>query len=1181
MMAEERNKQPASQKTNTTHSEIRNVKEARELFAAFVEDERELNHVATSFVRLGDELSGRTVGRDERGLTLQKFYEQITLDPATNMERSNDDKAAMLQRTLDEMREQNLAVQSSPQARQAHLEVHSYTHSTDDLRALYEVPEDRTRAEHANYLNQTNQEARHLFERGAGLYGDTLIIPREASGTMERAEQVRLGSLAYAVREFVPLIGEEQAKIKADEFVELGKQIAGRTADGDTRLVTFRAFYQEIKKDEQGRARTRTEQAEQLEPTLERMRVLAAAMREQEWKHEPHEFVSLEDWERGLEEHQLDAERETHGHLTFHLDELFDADRNEEREEKEHAEIRERDDERAVIGGSFAQVEYERIPLNHTPPGLPENLTTEDEERLRYAVIPRLDRQIEAGVRPQDIMRGLSAQAEKETRRAREQEIARVLLERAPDANQEHPLTREEEVRALYTLRALGAINTDEIEQRGFAPHERAAAIDIVGGRLAQDYRDEMHKLKTFADLESERGRLNDEALQYREAQRATPEFQLWLAVSRAQERDNHLSELDALTKANNARFTFISKAQSDRTNYPELIGEPRPLSLYAKRRTENENVQREVQSQLQSLLVSPDIERTQVENTARIELIAQRFSRIIGRDIVSTEEARSALAPQLLRTRAVLDSLAQERSTLSVERIRYHGRHPNPLYVSIPAQSGLRLPIESINEYRTLANVAERLDVSVHAYTGWHGREITGFDAGREQELNFARDYVAYRQLDDTTRLLNSHRLFREFNARLGTARTADELREVIKEIRQENYAHGRFPERYQSELNDSQLRGEQTRRAMTETEMRTLLLSPAPAHYTAEMRELRLNHSVSARDKAERIKGLEQGTLAPSPSLKLLLAEFGRTKSDNPAQHGRNIKSFLADYLNPPGANRNRFSAHNLYDLRLKLAPVERDYLFKVIDSTKQAVISGGIERQHEAGQNKLREFNSSVSAKREREPIKEQPIQREAERNELRERLEERVSAYLVSVIGLRGVSALESSQESLHHAAQVTSIIKNTLAENARVPETLTITHERIAHIAGKLVGEMPYALREERARIINQNHTHALTEPSRAALYSKDTPQSLSKTDERELVERITREAMQPAVDLNLNDEVIEQKVSRAFGQTSERSIVQPSAPSPVVNPSLAHQPRAHDLTANPKEQHMRQRALSR
>lgn len=1198
-----------AKKGTPTIVEIRNEKDARTLFAAFLDDERELKSAASTFIKLGNQLAGNTSDRSDRHQLYQELYDRIVRDSLTRQERTPDEKASELHRILDEMREKNLTLRSSPTANRAHTEIDIYQQSTDDLRETFTVPEGRTRAEHAGLLNQTNQEARDLFERGATVYDNTLIIPRLSEGSPDRNEQVRIGSLAHAVREFTPLIGEDEAKIKAAEFVELGSQIAGVTADGDTRLITFRTFYQEIKRDEKGRFRTSEEQATQIEIVLERMRLFASAMREQEWQREPYELLSFEDWERGLEAHQRDAENERYGRLTYRLEETLDPEHEDERTARERDEILFRAEERAVVVGTFANIEYERIRLNDLPPRLPEGLTEEEEARLRYEIIPRLDRQLESGASYSDIMRGLAIHAEKEERQAHEAEITHVLLERAPNVNLEHAVTREEEARALYTLRALGAsveaslltqvkakegkflfqsqlenIQTfnhaldQEIEQRKFSDYERAAAIDTIGGRLAQDYREQINRLNSLASLETERELLLDEANKFRETIRTTPEFQQLLTAAHAQEREDRISELETLIRSNNALLLSHESTQISRllatfqklgsippANYPELLDETRQQSKYASLHQENEQSRSNLRRQLESLLISPDIERKLELNSSRIEESSNYFRRLIGHDIDNSAEAREALQPKLSLMRTTLDRLAVGRTTISIERTRPVGeRQANPLYISLSTNSSNRLAVENINEYRTLMSIAEKYDVSVHSHTGLYGPEINGSSPTREESLNFARDYVAYRLNDTTTRMLNSDRLFREFYARLTGARSPTELREAIKEIRQENYARAKFPERFADEISMTQKRGEQVRRPLTEREMQNLMLAPTPTHYTEEMRVLLVEYSGSARDKAERIKGLEKGTLAPSSALKLLLTEFDRTRSDNLVQYARNIKSFLADYLNPPANNQYRFSPYNLYELRGKLSPAERDYFFKVVDGTKQAVISGEKVKQLELGQTPVIDFDGRSAARKNSSTS-------HANRNgfvNMREQLEERVASYLISVVQTRGVQALESNRESLHHATTISRIIEETFAEKGYKLEDLRLNQERIATVSGKLVGELPPALRASRSRALSPDFS---LDRSTQQLHEHEDRNQLSRNESIIVAE----------FDRSLDDQVVEQKVSRTLGLLTDHGSNRELPSIEKQSHHAGRQSRAQDIGISAREQIVRQHVLAK
>jgi hypothetical protein len=1135
---------PNTQQDSHAAFEIRTVQDARDAFALFLDDERELNSAATTFFKLGGQLAGRSASRAERDRLLRESYERIVRDPATKSERTRDEKAGALRRTISEMRERNFVAQASPAARRAHAEIDGFVPATDDLRASFTVPEGSSRAEHASRLSGTNSEARDLFERGATLYGDTLVIPLEAGSAPDPSEQIRLGTLAHAVREFEPLVGDAEARLKAAEFVQLGRDIAGSTADGDTRLVVFRAFYQDIKRDESGNFRSREEQSARLEGVLERMRELAAAMRAEEWQRAPVEIVSLDEWERGLEERQREAEIEAHGRLTYRLEEALELETDDESAAQERDRLLEQSVDRNFVVGASAGVDYERVRLNELPPRLPEGLTREGEARLRYEVIPHLDRQLETGARPADILRGVVIQADADERRSRETEIAHILTTRAPAANREHPLNRAEEAVALYTLRALRsedpasdtALN-EEFARRALLPHERAAAIDTVGARLAQDYRGQNARLNTFASLERERARLQEEAARFREQVRATPEFQNLLETLRAQERDNNLSEHEALERGNSARaFTpetersgydstrSVLSSQTAITSYPELVGESRPPSDYAALREKNERANHDLRQQLTSLLVNPEIEQALAENARRIEESGQHFRGQTGRDMGNATEAREALAPELRWMRATLDHLAGERASINVGRTRPMGeKQINPLYVGLPEHPDRRLAVESVNEFRTLTSVAESLDTKVLAFTSLRGREITGASEERELELNFARDYVSYRQLDDTTRKLNEHRLFREYNARLGGALSASELLATIKEIRQDNYARAQHPERYRDERDAARRQGEQARRPLTEREMQQLFLDLTPAHFTEEMRAALLNHSGTARDKAERIKGLENGSLAPSASLRLLLAEFARTRSEDLARFGRNIRSFLADYLNPPAPNRLRFSAYNLYGLREKLSPAERDYFFKVVNDARQSVISGGFERRYDSRRARAsaadeRAGHTAPGSHNLRHPL-----------DELRDRLEERVSNYLMSVVRERGVQSLESDRESPDHAAQVARIIKDTITGRGHELGDFSLDDARVAAVSGKLVGELPYALAASRSR----DFSHELSTERSALGRTEQVTRVLSAAGQQ---------PTKPEFGRAIDDEIVEQKVSLVIGQITGQGL---------------------------------------
>lgn len=935
--------------------QIRTEADARRMLSALFDDERELASTATEFFKLGRSIAGRAADQEERDALYHKYYEQMLRHPMAGDGSPGSGRAAVIE-TLEEMRAENLRRHSTFEAHRAHVEIESFSDTSDDFRALYNPPEDRTRAEHAEHLNAISQTARDAYERGATVYGDVLVIPRESIGKPTNADQIRAGSHAHAVREFTPLVGEERANEVAVEFVELSRAIAGRTSDGDTRLVVFQTFYNEIKLDAStSKIRSLGQQSAQVEPTLERMRVLARAMRAEEWKRDRGEFVEIAELEGDGEARQRDAEHEAHGLLTYRIDNISGL-------EPEHDDLeataRERvEDEREEIGGRVSSVEYERIRLASVPPRLPDGLTEEEERRLRYEIIPSVDRRLESGVPPRDIAGWLSALQRSEERRARDEKVARTLTGRMPAADRERPLTRVEELRALYALRSLTAESKaaefdghrakidEEISRIAPTERERAEAIDTLGARLALGYRAETARLKAFAAAEAERDRLEDEALKYGSSVRASAEFELLLQEAREQDGEHSLIEREALLRPVDARHPAGHDKEESRvvSNHPELVGAPPVLSTYAELRQAHEQMRRSARAMLAEKLINPDIERAREASLAEIERHQDYYRRLTRREISSVEEARTALALQLDRARATLAHLNEQRAQIKIEPHRTQEEVKHFIFVRLGANASLRLPVGSVNEYKTLAGLARKLNLNPCVYESWHGREITGEQQERAAAFDFARAYVSYRFQDETTRLRNEKRLFRDYGARLDGARSTEELLQTINAIRRDNYARSAQPERFAEERSAEASRGEQARRPLTSAEMRHLFLSPAPEHHTAEMRELRMSRAVSGRDRQERIRNLERGQRVPSPELATLLREFERTRHDSPDRHSRNIRAFLGDYLNPPAPERNRFSPENLYELGRRIQPAERDYFFRVVDSTKRAVTAG----------------------------------------------------------------------------------------------------------------------------------------------------------------------------------------------------------------------------------------------
>lgn len=743
--------------------------------------------------------------------------------------------------------------QLSPATERTHLDVQSVS-ATDDLRALYEAPEGRTRAEHAGYLNSLNQSARDLYERGAGVYGDVFIIPREASGQAEGADEIRLGRLEHAVKNFGRFIRDPQELVeKASEFVQLGKQIAGRTADSHTRLVVFREFYDRVTKTAEGKYRPPLEQRETLDGTLAEMRSLAAAMLEEEWRDDQHiGFEEIDSWERNLAALQRDAESETHGRLTGQI----------EGRDAGTEEVHERAEEERERAGFVMSGEHTSVRLDLLPPVLPASFSATEREKLFTETLPRIDSLLERGIAPRSLIQTLNREYRKEELQARDAEVARRLHGHSTGAIAEPPaaVTRQEQLSALLIVRALADV-------------ARRKEVSRFSRQAWEAMREHYSASQPTPTTLHERASLR---------------------------RNPHggLSEPPAVTIARleiKGRATSSANSRQVRGGVPNFVV---------------------------SNLTSRIPRRADVERLETLKLAVAHVDAEINRRGFSIQER----APWQQAIEQCLGGGSPSEAS---------GRK---VYVSFSPNERARLPVETYNEYKTLTTTAERLGLPFHTYGGSNREEITGYSAEREQLYAYQKEYVGFRMQDEETRMLNQNPLYRDFSRRLNNARDIDELRKAANEIRRENYDREHEPHKYKGGWETAAGRGrEPSFRPLTEQQMRALFLTPPPSHYTDEMRRFRHERSISGEAREQKIRQLERGQIEPSPALEKLLGEFARTRSDNRAQHIRNINLFIADLINPPRPDRRRFSRLDLYAEHVRLAPDERNFLFRAITDTK----------------------------------------------------------------------------------------------------------------------------------------------------------------------------------------------------------------------------------------------------
>lgn len=326
-----------------------------------------------------------------------------------------------------------------------------------DIRAALQArslddPDYRTAAEQADWLGRESQEMRDLYERGAVIKGETLIIPAEGHELREDAEQPFITTIAYAQQQF-------REPEKAVEFHALGRAIAGEMSDTRGEVATFRFYYDRASRDERGRRLAPQQSAERvaaLERTLTEMRAVASAMRELETQHSievARPIVSLE------------QARET--------------GRREAREFDDAAARLSPDEEPHQAGGreaeSFAggmNTSARRVRLRDESLRLPAGLSDEAEQRLIAETLPAIDRRLESGTPRQVISAAIDGHQRK-----------------LDEAGQNSPEQRDEWRKLSGFIKAYTDERLNDPETRALnrSPAFRAAHAKINAARTPQE----------------------------------------------------------------------------------------------------------------------------------------------------------------------------------------------------------------------------------------------------------------------------------------------------------------------------------------------------------------------------------------------------------------------------------------------------------------------------------------------------------------------------------------------------------------------------------------------------------------------------------------------------------------------------------------------------------------------
>ncbi len=257
----------------------------------------------------------------------------------------------------------------------------------------------------ADWLGEHSQELRDIYERGATIKDNVLVIP---------AEEHELNNLTA---DRAPFINEHRYAHKqirdpqrATEFYTLAKTIAGKTANTQTEIKFFSYYYDLTTResgDENGRRLERREmeaRAEALDLTLDKMREMAPVMEVLETHlsietQKAHLVDSFEEIREVEAASRYDDEEEHLPDLPGLPDlESPEPDHMDEEAVLNDAHEDERESERREPEGSVVfNISARKVDLSDESLRFPAGLTFEERKSLIAVHLPNLDAKLESG----------------------------------------------------------------------------------------------------------------------------------------------------------------------------------------------------------------------------------------------------------------------------------------------------------------------------------------------------------------------------------------------------------------------------------------------------------------------------------------------------------------------------------------------------------------------------------------------------------------------------------------------------------------------------------------------------------------------------------------------------------------------------------------------------------------
>lgn len=472
-------------------------------------------------------------------------------------------------------------------------------------------------------------------------------------------------------------------------------------------------------------------------------------------------------------------------------------------------------------------------------------------------------------------------------------------------------------------------------------PHEYAQALNTLESHLSSATQRAESLLQNYEAAERGADLLDRVAARYAESVRVSPEYQDRRATIASEAKENSIDERQLLIRANNARYSppLDPLASSQRSNYPELTGEQRSPSPYAQLSQENNAAEREALQALADTLTSPEVEYAQTQNAAELAHRSEHCQELTGNKVVSASQARETISVKLRgsdKTTATIDT-TRTRFNLQEQPKELLNVTPAPAYISLAANSNIRIPVASLREHELMLVTAEECRLDTSTWSSLYApTPVSGHDQERVERTRFVSSYIDYRLKDHATQQLSNNPTFRNYSERLAAARTPEELIKAGNEIRLENY---QFNQQLIAHRADPSQNPAPEREPLRVMEMREVFLTATPNAANRgereKMKDILQSMTVFGKEKTERVKLLSEGKLPPSSALSKLLANLETRQTTKAVDH------FYSSLKTPQETlhTKNRFDIKTTYD---GLQQFEKDYLYQVALAQRYEVVN-----------------------------------------------------------------------------------------------------------------------------------------------------------------------------------------------------------------------------------------------